>query len=110
MFEVGERVYINELDLLVTIVDRYRTTDGEVMYETSHIIKDINGELESSRLKAIESWFRQEYGDYKTFEDIKSLYEPKKEPEVEPEEYNLEVEEKPKEKTWFGWLDFFKKD
>ena len=108
IFEVGEKVYISELDLLVRITDRYRTTNGEMIYETSHIIRDIETEnLEKSRLLAVSRWFREEFSYYKTFEDIKAIYEPKKEPERE--EYNLEIEEKPKEKTWFGWLDFFKK-
>ena len=111
IFEVGEQVYINELDLLVRITSKYRTTDGEVMYETNYVIKDVESEnIEKSRQIAIYRWFTEEYGDYKTFEGIKFLYEPKNISKPEPEESNLEVEEKPKEKTWFGWLNFFKND
>ena len=117
IFEIGEKVWISDLGILVKITDKYRTTNGQVIYETNHVTGDVESEnIEQTRLLAVGKWLIEEFGFNKTFEEIKELYETKpeevSEPElvVEPEVYSVEVEEKPKEKTWFGWLDFFKKD
>lgn len=114
-FEIGEEVWVSELNILVEITKKYRTTNGEMIYETSHIIKDVISEnIEDSRLKAIERWFVYKYPELERFDELKYEFEaiePEPEPEIEElKPYDLCIEEKPKEKTWFGWLKFFKND
>ena len=123
IFEIGEKVWISDMGILVKITDKYRTTDGRVIYETNHVIRDVETErTESTRLIAVSRWLMEEFGFHKTFEEIKELYETKTEEvsELEQEKIqkpqiligvdNPKVEEKSEEKTWFGWLNFFKKD
>ena len=41
-FEVGEKVYINDLDFTITVEERIRSTNGEYVYNTNYyyIIED----------------------------------------------------------------------
>lgn len=50
--EIGEKVYINELDLTVLVVDRVRSTNGEYVYYVEHIIEQITdgGTMESKKV------------------------------------------------------------
>lgn len=111
-----ESIWINDLELLVTIGNKYRTTNGEVIYETMHVIDTIITEYsENSRLEAIDKWFDLEYPNLKTFEQlnnnltteeiidntIKWLDSLDNKPEPIP---TWEVKDKPKKNTWFGWL------
>lgn len=120
--EVGEKLWINDLELLVKITNKYRTTNGEVVYETNHIINSFTTvHTETTRLNTIDRWFTITYPDLETFEELKIREENRiekikleKESEIKEKEgytysnsYNLE--EKEEERTWFGWLKFFKK-
>jgi len=52
-FEAGEKVYINNLDLTVTIEEVIRSTNGEYVYNTDHYINIIEDEItKSSRIEA----------------------------------------------------------
>jgi len=53
-FETGEKVYINDLDLTVTIEEVIRSTNGEYVYNTDHYIDiiedDKSGRIETERI------------------------------------------------------------
>ena len=53
-FEAGEKVYINDLDLTVTIEEVIRSTNGEYVYNTDHYIDiiedDKSGRIETERI------------------------------------------------------------
>lgn len=42
--EIDEKLYINDLDAVVIIIDKVRSADGEIMYYTDYIIKTIEDE------------------------------------------------------------------
>ena len=47
-FEVGEKVYINDLDLTVTIEEVIRSTNGEYVYNTNYYFDIIEDEITKS--------------------------------------------------------------
>jgi len=47
-FEVGEKVYINDLDLTVTIEEAIRSTNGEYVYNTNYYFDIIEDEITKS--------------------------------------------------------------
>ena len=53
-FETGKKVYINDLDLTVTIEEVIRSTNGEYVYNTDHYIDiiedDKSGRIETERI------------------------------------------------------------
>jgi len=53
-FETGKKVYINDLDLTVTIEEAIRSTNGEYVYNTDHYIDiiedDKSGRIETERI------------------------------------------------------------
>jgi len=52
-FEVGEKVYINDLDLTVTIEEAIRSTNGEYVYNTDYYFDFIEDEItERTRIEA----------------------------------------------------------
>jgi len=52
-FEAGEKVYINDLDLTVTIKEAIRSTNGEYVYNTDYYFDFIEDEItERTRIKA----------------------------------------------------------
>ena len=52
-FETGEKVYINDLDLTVTIEEAIRSTNGEYVYNTDYYFDFIEDEItERTRIKA----------------------------------------------------------
>lgn len=110
---VGEEIYINDLDIIVKVSRKYRTTNDEVIYETKHIIETVETEkTKESRLLTVESWFEFFYPNYEKFEELKSEFvEEITEITEEPEEV-LEEAWKPswekegkKKKSWFSWFE-----
>ena len=52
-FETGEKVYINDLDLTVTIEEAIRSTNGEYVYNTDYYFDFIEDEItERTRIEA----------------------------------------------------------
>lgn len=112
---VGEELWINDLELLVKITKKYRTTNGETVYETNHVIESIKSKkTEESRLKAIEKWFTLSYPTLETFEQLKKEFIQHEEAEEEiditeneiPSVVNSENEIAEKEhRSGFWWLN-----
>lgn len=51
--EIGEKVYLNEIDKVLKISDRYRNSHGGYIYITNHVVEILEDEeTEESRLKA----------------------------------------------------------
>lgn len=75
ILEVGEEIWINELNLLVKVTKRYRTTNNEIIYETSHLAESkTTEETEKSRLRVVDLWFRLLYPEFKTFDELKKEF------------------------------------
>lgn len=130
VLEVGEYIYINDLDIKVEISDKYRTTNGEVVYEADYVIREVNDEkTEETRLNAVNKWFELSYPELKTFDELKSEFIKEEVEETNKEEladgyvldgnkvkegylrdketYDLEEKEQ-KEPSWFDWLNFLR--
>lgn len=122
VLDVGEEIWISDLEMLVRISRKYRTTNGEIIYETTHIIRNADTErTEESRLEAIEKWFKVSHPELETFEqlyreavlgegveDIDDVSELTDNISNKPEPIpTWEVVEKPRKNTWFG--DLFSK-
>lgn len=113
ILNVYEEIWINDLELLVMVSKKYRTTDGEVIYETNHLVRAINTEsTEESRLKAVDKWFELSYPDLEKFEQLHREFlideiieelDGDENGSLTPEPIpTWEVKEKPKKNTWFG--------
>lgn len=62
--EIGEKVYLNEIDSILEIKDRYRNSQGGYIYITNRTVEIIDDEeTEESRLKAVKE--QEEYLKYK---------------------------------------------
>lgn len=104
--EIGEKIYINDLDLIVKVTDKYRATNGEIIYETMHDIRAVETDrTNTTRLEAVDKWFKLSYQNLENFEQLKSEFEKVEiEPEPLPEWKSSWEKKEKKEKSWFGWL------
>jgi hypothetical protein len=68
-FEKGEKVYINELDITVSILDVVRSTDGKYIYYTNHEIKTIEDEETVKSKENAEKLFAQELDLYNKWQN-----------------------------------------
>lgn len=92
--EIGEKVYLNEIDSILEIKDRYRNSQGGYIYITNRTVEIIEDEeTENSRLKAVK-----EQEDYLKYKEAKLKKQQMDEASVTP----IKTETKKK------WYQFWK--
>lgn len=88
--EKGEKVYINELDLTLAVLDRVRSTNGEYCYYVEHVIEVIDDDKSAKSFAQANIELKKEIERYNEVEGYKKRVE--------------ELEQKQKKK----WYHFFK--
>lgn len=78
----GEKVYINELDLTLMVLDRVRSTNGQYCYYVEHVVETIENEESEKSLAEAKVYLEKElerYNEIKGYDErIKELTEKKK--------------------------------
>lgn len=71
--EKDEKVYINELDLTVVVLDRVRSTNGEYCYYVDHVVESIENKESEKSLAEANIYLEKELERYNTVEGYEKV-------------------------------------